>query len=234
MVLKRALLSSESTFNPMYLDFARHHGITPRLCRPGIEGAKTKGKVERTVQYVERDFLLGSTFNDVQHANSLALSWCDRVNREVQGTTREVPRERWPNEGLTPFGQIVPYTLTYYQSRTADRECFVRYLNNFYSVPWRFAKRKCQMEIREGVLTVRCAGEEIARHDVVPGSNAHVKIPEHFAGLHKLKRDKGREGHERRITGQGSTVMPMFSFHAPVDVERRDLSIYDLFMGGAK
>jgi len=26
--------------------------------------------------------------------------------------------------------------------------------------------------------------------------------------------------------------MPMFSFQAPVQVERRDLSTYDVFMGG--
>jgi hypothetical protein len=232
VVLKRALLSSESTFNSMYLDFARHHGITPRLCRPGIAGAKTKGKVERTIQYVERDFLLGSMFNDIQHANSQGMAWCDRVNGEVQSTTHEVPRERWPHEGLRPFGQIVPYTLTYYLTRKADRECFVRYLNNFYSVPWRFAKRQCQLEIRDGILIVLCAGEEIARHEVVPGSNLHVKIPEHFAGLHKLKRDESRSAHEGRMAGQRPALMPMFSFQAPVQVERRDLSTYDAFMGG--
>jgi len=232
VVLKRALLSSESTFNPMYLDFARHHGITPRLCRPGIAGAKTKGKVERTIQYVERDFLLGSTFNDIQHANSQGMAWCDRVNGEVQSTTHEVPRERWPHEGLKPFGQIVPYVITYHLQRTADRECFVRYLNNFYSVPWRFAKRQCQLEIRDGILIVLCAGEEIARHEVVPGSNLHVKIPEHFAGLHKLKRDESRSAHEGRMAGQRPALMPMFSFQAPVQVERRDLSTYDAFMGG--
>jgi len=233
VVLKRALLSTESTFNPMYLDFAQHHGITPRLCRPGIEGAKTKGKVERTIQYVERDFLLGSTYDDISHANSLGLGWCDRVNSEVQGTTHEVPKERWPNEGLTPFGQIVPYIITYFETRKADRECFVRYLNNFYSIPWKFAGRLCSMVIRDGILAVNYAGEEIARHEVVPGSNLHVRNPEHFAGLHKLKREASKERHEKRLTKTAPEALPMFSFNAPVEVERRDLSTYDAFMGGA-
>lgn len=233
VVLKRALLSTESTFNPMYLDFARHYGITPRLCRPGIEGAKTKGKVEKTVQYVERDYLLGSVFNDIAHANVLGLAWCDRVNSEANGTTHEVPRERWPKEGLTSFGDIVPYSLTYFESRRADRECFVRYRNNFYSIPWTYAKRLCQLEIRDGRLTVKCAGEVIARHDLVPGSNLHVRNDEHFAGLYKLKRDESRARHERRLAKASGEAAPMFSFKAPMAVERRDLSTYDMFMGGA-
>ena len=233
VVLKRAVLSSESTFNPMYLDFARHHGITPRLCRPGIEGAKTKGKVERTIQYVEKDFLLGSRFNDVSHANSLGLAWCDRVNSEVHGTTHEVPRERWPKEGLAPFGQIVPYSMTYFESRRADRECFVRYANNFYSIPWTYAKRLCQLEIWEGMLVIKCSGEVIARHELVPGSDQRIRDPEHFAGLHKLKRDENKARHERRMAKTSKDAAPMFSFEAPVQVERRDLSAYDAFMGGA-
>ena len=85
VVLKRAILSSESTFNPMYLDFAQHHGITPRLCRPGIEGAKTKGKVERAIQYVEKDFFLGVEFDSVPHLNS-------KVARLVPGSERQGPR----------------------------------------------------------------------------------------------------------------------------------------------
>jgi len=34
------------------------------------------------------------------------------------------------------------------------------------------------------------------------------------------------------MAGQLPALMPMFSFQAPVQVERRDLSTYDAFMGG--
>lgn len=230
VVLKRALRSSESEFNEMYLDFARHHGITPRLCRPGIQGAKTKGKVERTNQYVEKDFLLGSVFDGIGHANSLGLEWCGRVNSEVHGTTREVPKDRWPKEGLTPFGSIVPYQVTIIDHRKASRDCFVQWKGNSYSLPWKCAGRECRVLERGGRLTIEVAGENVAEHDVLEGSRKVSKRKEHFEGLYKLKRDENLAGHRARLAGPGEA--PMLSFRPPVEVERRDLSSYDMFTGG--
>ena len=47
----------EIIWNPVFLDFARYWGFTPRLCRP--YRAQTKGKVESGVKYVRRNFLCG-------------------------------------------------------------------------------------------------------------------------------------------------------------------------------
>lgn len=45
-------------FQPAFLDFARHDGFVPKLCRP--YRAKTKGKVERFNGYLRRSFPLAS------------------------------------------------------------------------------------------------------------------------------------------------------------------------------
>jgi transposase len=47
----------EIVWHPMFLDFARYWGFTPRLCSP--YRAQTKGKVESGVKYVRRNFLCG-------------------------------------------------------------------------------------------------------------------------------------------------------------------------------
>lgn len=47
----------EIVWHPVFLDFARYWGFTPRLCRP--YRAQTKGKVEAGVKYVRRNFLCG-------------------------------------------------------------------------------------------------------------------------------------------------------------------------------
>ena len=47
----------EVVWNPVFLDFARYWGFTPRLCRP--YRAQAKGKVESGVKYVRRNFLCG-------------------------------------------------------------------------------------------------------------------------------------------------------------------------------
>ncbi|MGB7729138.1 MAG: IS21 family transposase [Candidatus Acidiferrum sp.] len=46
----------EIVWHPVFLDFARYWGFTPRLCRP--YRAQTKGKVESGVKYLRRNFLL--------------------------------------------------------------------------------------------------------------------------------------------------------------------------------
>src|SRR2546422_9393940 len=46
--------------NPEFLRFAAHWGFRIRACRP--YRAKTKGKVERPVGYLRRNFLYGPTF----------------------------------------------------------------------------------------------------------------------------------------------------------------------------
>src|SRR5712691_3311722 len=47
----------EIVWHPVFQDFARYGGFTPRLCRP--YRAQTKGKVESGVKYVRRNFLCG-------------------------------------------------------------------------------------------------------------------------------------------------------------------------------
>jgi transposase len=44
----------EIVWHPVFLDFARYWGFTPRLCRP--YRAQTKGKIEAGVKYVRRTF----------------------------------------------------------------------------------------------------------------------------------------------------------------------------------
>jgi transposase len=47
----------EIVWHPVFLDFARYWGFTPRPCRP--YRAQTKGKVESGVRDVRRNFLCG-------------------------------------------------------------------------------------------------------------------------------------------------------------------------------
>lgn len=47
----------EVIWHPMFLDFARYWGFTPRLC--ASYRAQTEGKVESGVKYVRGNFLCG-------------------------------------------------------------------------------------------------------------------------------------------------------------------------------
>jgi transposase len=226
VVLKRALLASESTFNPAYLDFASFYDIRPRLCRPGIEGAKTKGKVERFIQYLEKDFFVGRDIESIDELNSQLMAWLDKANSRVHGTTGEVPWERLKQENLRPVDPARRYIVTLIEPRRIHRDCFVNYRGGRYSVPWRYAGRECKLHIRQDRFDVLVDGETIARHEVVPGRRT-VRVKEHFEGLHKLKRDVNIERHRRRM----GLVFDPVPVPAP-EVQTRDLACYDLLAGG--
>jgi len=57
IVLKRAPVSSDSVWNTDFGDFFNHYGFVPRLCRP--YRPQTKDKIENSVGFVKRNFLLG-------------------------------------------------------------------------------------------------------------------------------------------------------------------------------
>jgi len=170
VVLKRALRSSDSQWNPLFRDFFTHCDFRPRLCKPGLEGAKTKGKIERVAQHVRKSFFIGLEFDSLPSLNALALAWCDDVNAKVHGTTYEVPLERLKIENLRPLSSVTPYQIAQTEFRRISRDCFVSYQSNRYSVPWRHAGRNCRLLIRNGRFDVLVDEEAVATHEIVPRS----------------------------------------------------------------
>jgi transposase len=63
-VLQR-LAGAAPVFNPRYLDFARHHGFAIEACN--VARGNEKGRVERGVGYVKKNFLQGARVDRVQH-----------------------------------------------------------------------------------------------------------------------------------------------------------------------
>ena len=72
VVIKRLLKQEDSTLNRQFEDFAGFYGFKPVLCRP--YRGQTKGKVERTVQFVRNNFMIGIRYNSLDDLNGQALS----------------------------------------------------------------------------------------------------------------------------------------------------------------
>ena len=70
VVIRHVLGPSETEWNSVFKDFARHYGFIPRLCRP--YRPQTKGKIENTIGYIKRDFFYGSAFQSFQDINTQA------------------------------------------------------------------------------------------------------------------------------------------------------------------
>ncbi len=89
------LAQTRSPWHPVFLDFARYWGFTPRLCRPYRAQTKEKSRV----RYGRRNFLCGlpgrepSSLGDL---NAQLREWNWGVaNQRVHGTTHEQVMVRW-------------------------------------------------------------------------------------------------------------------------------------------
>lgn len=107
----------EHRFQPGFLDFAKHYGFVPKLCRP--YRAKTKGKVERFNRYLRESFFVplaarfrqGGLLVDVGSANREVGRWLAEIaNVREHATLHERPVDRWQRERrhLQPLPPLYP------------------------------------------------------------------------------------------------------------------------------
>jgi hypothetical protein len=219
VVIKRALKSSDSEWNSLFEDFFKHYGFIPRLCRP--YRPQTKGKIENTIGYVKRDLFLGGEFSSLGNLNSQALEWQKRVNLSVHGTTHEVPLERFKEENLILLDQVPPYKVVKIETRKVSRDCYVSYLGNKYSVPYKFAGRKAELHVSEGKFQIYI--ENICEHEIIPGNCRVIRKKEHFQGLMS-------EILKQNSICRNTSQLPI-KFSDP-DVEKRSLEVYEAFSQG--
>ena len=69
--------------------------------------------------------------------NNQVRQWTNRVNGASHGTTHEIPFERLKQENLKNISDIPPYQIRREESRKVSRDCYISYLGNRYSVPYR-------------------------------------------------------------------------------------------------
>ncbi len=222
VVIRRAMISTESEWNSKFKDFIKHFGILPHLCRP--YRPQTKGKIENNVGYVRRDFFLGRNFSSFSDINSQALTWLKRVNSEVHGTTHEIPLERLKVEELKPINGVPEFLVIREEARKISKDCFISYLGNFYSVPYRFAGREATLQIIDGKFKVIVGGEQVCEHEILTGRGRVSRVKEHFKGLlSEIKKEN-----KAAINKSGQSILKFET----IEVEKRSLSVYDSLIEG--
>lgn len=171
--------------NEAFCDFADHHGFAVKTHRP--YRPRTKGKVERTVDYLKDNFLAGRTFESFEDLNAQAHHWLETVaNAKVHATTGKVPRELLAQERLTPLTACPAYRLAQPVRRTVSREAMVHFQGSRYSVPPSFAGQAVCVQAGGGVLTVRLADTVIAEHRQALKAGQAIVAREHLAELWRL------------------------------------------------
>lgn len=189
--------------------------------------AQSKGKVENAIRFEQSNFLNGRQFSSVQQLNSEGVAWVRKVDSRPHGTTGVPPLELLEKErsDLLQVLDRPPYQIVQRFSRKVSRDCFVSYLGNKYSVPWKYATRDAMVLVQDKKMKVEVGGELACEHEIRADSGHVVRVKEHFAGLYKEVRAHNLLVHERALIRQSRLQL------SPV-VEQRPLDVYDQFLGG--
>jgi transposase len=174
--------------NEQFADFAGHHGFTAKTHRP--YRPRTKGKVERHVDYLKDNFLAGRTFAGIDAMNTAVLHWLDtEANARIHGTTGQVPRALLHAETLTPLSACAPYRLSQPVKRMVSREAMVHFNGSRYSVPPKLAGLPVWIEAHGGRVTVRAekdAQSAVADHQEAVKPGQAIVARTHLAELWRL------------------------------------------------
>ena len=173
VVVKRLLKQEDSTMNRQFEDFAGFYGYKPVLCRP--YRGQTKGKVERTVQYVRRDFMVGIRYSSLDDLNGQALGWCDKVNRKVHATTGQIPFDLLPKERLNPLKR--EYIIDKINLRRVQKDCLISFAGNQYSVPAEYVGKDVAVVALDNMLAAYHNGKQIAVHKTILPESGHGRQP---------------------------------------------------------
>jgi len=171
----------EVHWHPVFHDFARYYGVTPRACQP--YRARTKGKVESGVKYVKRNALAGRRFVSWDALNTWLEEWMATVaDQRVHGTTHERPIERFARETLTPLGARVPYRYEQEHVRRVPADALVAIRAARYSVPVQYVGTTVTVQETAAHYEIFAGSVCIARHPKAP-RHAVVMERTHYHGL---------------------------------------------------
>jgi transposase len=177
----------DGKLNPAFIDFASHHGFAVKTCR--VRRARTKGKVERMVDYVKDNFLAGREFVDMEDLNTQATNWLDTVaNVRIHATTGHRPLDLLEAEKpkLTAIESIRPYTFVERHPRKVAAESMVSFRSSRYSVPPSYVGRCVEVCCEGGKIVIRNGDLIVAEHMAATKPGASVTQKEHLDELWKL------------------------------------------------
>lgn len=186
VILARDFEGSRFEWNPVFWDFSRYYGFRPRPHRP--YRPQTKGKVESGIKYVKR-FLRGKSFESLEHLNACLLEWTMTVaDQRVHGTTHRQPAEMFCEEKellLSTQGRPA-YVLQERAIRHVSKDCLVAFETNRYSVPFRLAGKRVEVQAEGNLIKIYHNGELVSSHARLSGSYQCSMDRSHYWGLYEL------------------------------------------------
>jgi len=168
-------------FNGKYLEFATHYRFRPLTIHPGRPSENLK--VERPFYYLERSFLNGREFRDMDDLKIQLRQWLTDVNDvRIHGTTKKRPIDMYIEEH--PYLQVLPgnhFDTSQVVHLVVNQESCVQWKSYLYVVPEQYMYEVCPVRIVEDHLVVYSpTGEQLVTHPL-----ARQGQKERYVGVHQ-------------------------------------------------
>jgi transposase len=154
-------------WNEKFLEFSKHYGFEPRVCRP--RDPNRRGKGERPFAWIYTELIVGNTFSSWEDLNSRARTWLDTVaNVRLHSTTRRRVDEMFAEE--KPLLIALP-SLDYPTDRREVRKVgidgTVALDGSYFPVPARFVGQHVVVRVYpDHVEILDAQGQVAARHRI--------------------------------------------------------------------
>jgi transposase len=185
----------EVRWHPVFLDFARSWGFTPRLCRP--YRAQTKGRVERAISFLRHSFFAARSFSSVADLNAQLARWileeahAHHVPGRPDQRVADALAEEQPR--LLPLPEH-PFACELVRPVTSGKTPYVRFDANDYSIPHVLLRRPLTLIASETRVRLVDGTTEVACHVRSYDRSQRIEEPAHLAVLTQAK----RRAHELR------------------------------------
>jgi transposase len=154
-------------WNEKFLEFARHYGFEPRVCRP--RDPNRRGKGERPFAWIYTELIVGNAFASWDDLGARAQAWLDTVaNVRVHSTTRRPVDEMFAEE--KPLLTALPsldYPTDRREVRKVDTTGYVAIDGSYFPVPPRFVGQYVTVRVYPDHLEIlEAAGQVAAAHRI--------------------------------------------------------------------
>lgn len=202
-------IGSKVDYNEKFMDFALYYGFL--LCACDVAQGYQKGKIERVIEYIRTSFFTGEKLSSLEELNSKALYWCSEIaDKRIHGTTHERPIDRWQEEKklILSLPQI-GYDTRKTKHRVVQKDCYLNWQGNCYSVPWQYARKTVVVKGSEEVLHIYYDDKCIAQHRVSRQKGKYIRNPEHLKGI-PLVKDSRKQRYREELAIFGEVGLKYF------------------------
>jgi hypothetical protein len=166
--MKSIVIEAENTaprFNDVFLEYAQSRGFVIDAAR--VRTPTDKPRVERVVQYAQKNFFAGETFIDIFDCRARAETWCSTTaGTRIHGTTQCRPLEafRVEEQPLLLARPAAPFDTPKWSDPKVHRDFHCEVAKALYSVHHTLVGRTLRARCDSAVVKFYLRGELVKVH----------------------------------------------------------------------